>query len=165
MVVLGLVCHAVSSFGILATVSRRLLFTPPRENPAMKMTTKAVTPDALPSAARADAGVAPAGNRLAREWRTMEAMIRIYCRGQHRSVTRLCAECQGLLDYATVRLERCHFGADKPTCAKCPVHCYQPARREQVKVVMRHAGPRMIWRHPLLSLFHWLDGFRKAPPV
>jgi hypothetical protein len=30
---------------------------------------------------------------------------------------------------------------------------------------MRYAGPRMAWRHPLLSLRHWLDGFRKAAAV
>ena len=101
--------------------------------------------------------------RLAREWKTMEAMIRIYCRNHHKTGATLCAECQGLLDYATVRLERCRFGAEKPTCAKCPVHCYQRARREQVRIVMRYSGPRMVWEHPIMSLRHWLDGFRKAP--
>jgi len=30
-------------------------------------------------------------------------------------------------------------------------------------VVMRYAGPRMVWQHPILSLRHWFDGFRKAP--
>jgi hypothetical protein len=28
---------------------------------------------------------------------------------------------------------------------------------------MRFAGPRMLWTHPILSLRHWLDGFRAAP--
>jgi hypothetical protein len=91
----------------------------------------------------------------------MVAMIRIYCVGHHGA--ELCAECRGLLDYAGVRLKRCRFGTEKPTCANCPVHCYQRVRRDQIKVVMRYAGPRMLWHHPLLSLHHWLDGFRKAP--
>ncbi len=99
-----------------------------------------------------------ASKRLAREWRTMAAMIGCYCRGHHRTSNTLCRECQGLLDYATARLERCRFGAEKPVCAQCPVHCYQPARREQVRAVMRYAGPRMVWQHPILSLRHWLDG-------
>ena len=103
--------------------------------------------------------------RLNREWKTMEAMIQIHCRDNHGSNEALCAECQGLLDYANLRLERCRFGEGKPTCAKCPVHCYQKTRREQVKTVMRYAGPRMLWAHPLMSLRHWLDGFRKAPEV
>lgn len=106
-----------------------------------------------------------ASKRLNREWRTIVAMIRCYCRDHHEAAAGLCAECQGLMDYAGVRLERCRFGAEKPVCAKCPVHCYQRARREQVRVVMRYAGPRMLWEHPILSLRHWLDGVRKAPAV
>jgi hypothetical protein len=95
--------------------------------------------------------------RQAREWRTVAAMVRCYCRGRHGGKS-LCPECQGLLEYATIRLERCRFGEEKPTCVKCPVHCYQRDRREQIRVVMRYAGPRMIWQHPILSLRHWWDG-------
>ncbi|MCX6927662.1 MAG: nitrous oxide-stimulated promoter family protein [Verrucomicrobia bacterium] len=106
-----------------------------------------------------------AGERLDREWQTIAAMISIYCREKHAAGEKLCPECAGLLEYATVRLQRCHFGDAKPACVKCPVHCYQPARRERVRIVMRYAGPRMIWQHPILSLRHWLDGFRKAPTL
>jgi hypothetical protein len=106
-----------------------------------------------------------AGKRLAREWQTIAAMVGCYCRDHHATRSALCPECQGLLDYAAVRLERCRFGLEKPVCAKCPVHCYQRARREHVRAVMRYAGPRMLWRHPILSLRHWLDSFRKAPAV
>jgi hypothetical protein len=105
------------------------------------------------------------GKRLGREWRTMTAMISCYCRDHHATNAALCPDCQGLLDYAAVRLERCRFGPEKPVCAKCPVHCYQRARRDRVQAVMRYAGPRMLWQHPILSLRHWLDGFRKAPAL
>jgi hypothetical protein len=105
-----------------------------------------------------------AQTRLAREWRTMKAMVEIYCRDRHHA-NGLCAECEQFLDYANVRLERCHFGVEKPVCAKCPVHCYQRERREQVRTIMIYAGPRMLWRHPVLSVRHWLDGLQKAPPV
>jgi hypothetical protein len=107
--------------------------------------------------------VAFAGKRLNREWKTMAAMIEIHCRDHHGATASLCAECRELLDYAGARLERCRFGAEKPACANCPVHCYQPARRQQVKAVMRYAGPRMLRQHPLLSLRHWLDGFARKP--
>lgn len=106
-----------------------------------------------------------AAERLAREWETMTTMVRIYCRDHHRPATGLCAECEQFLAYANLRLERCRFGPEKPTCAKCPVHCYQRERREQVRVIMRHAGPRMLWEHPIMSLRHWLDGFRKSPQI
>jgi len=106
-----------------------------------------------------------AGKRLAREWQTIKAMVSCYCRDKHAPMGTMCHECQGLLDYAAIRLERCRFGIKKPVCAKCPVHCYQRGRRDQVRTVMRYAGPRMLWRHPILSLRHWLDGFRKAPAL
>jgi len=113
---------------------------------------------ALPATAAAGPQCAPhrSHKRLAGEWHTIETMVRLYCRDHHEGA--LCAECKGLLDYASLRLDRCRFGTEKPTCAKCPVHCYQKDRREQVRVVMRYAGPRMLWEHPVLSVRHWLDG-------
>ncbi len=106
-----------------------------------------------------------AAGRLAHEWKTMSAMVWIYCRDHHDFSSGLCPECEQFLNYAHTRLERCRFGTEKPTCANCPVHCYQRERREQARVIMRYAGPRMLWEHPLLSLRHWLDGFRKAPEI
>ena len=103
--------------------------------------------------------------RLARERKTMKALIQCYCEDHHGTQNGLCPECQDLLDYATLRLERCRFGVEKPTCANCPVHCYIPKRREQVRVVMRYAGPKMLWRNPILAIRHVLDGRRKAPAV
>ena len=102
-------------------------------------------------------------SRLAREFKTIKAMVQIYCRNHHGRD--LCDECRGLMDYAGLRLDRCRFGMEKPTCAKCPVHCYQRNRREQIRIVMRYAGPRMLWQHPLLSLQHWLDSFRQIPAL
>lgn len=101
-------------------------------------------------------------NRMAREYATLVAMVRIYCTDKHARHHELCADCSALLDYAYLRLDRCRFGEAKPTCAKCPVHCYQAARREQVKAVMRYAGPRMVWKHPVMSLRHWLDAWRPS---
>lgn len=106
-----------------------------------------------------------AGVRLSRERRMMAAMVRIYCRDLHSTREGLCEACRRFMDYADLRLERCRFGEDKPTCAKCPVHCYQRDRRELARVIMRYAGPRMMWEHPVMSLRHWLDGYRKAPAL
>ena len=107
--------------------------------------------------------------RMKREFNTLAAMLRIYCRDHHGAAVLdeqgLCAECGGLLAYARKRLVNCPFGTDKPTCANCQVHCYGPKQRETTRVVMRHAGPRMLWRHPVLALAHLLvDGRRPAPP-
>jgi hypothetical protein len=129
----------------------------------MRLSAAQTASDTIPVVAPETGAVPFSSQRLSREWETLEAMIRIHCRDHHGAKAALCVECRQLLDYAGVRLERCRFGAEKPTCAKCPVHCYQPARREQVKAVMRHAGPRMMCEHPVRSLRHWLDGFRNAP--
>jgi hypothetical protein len=104
---------------------------------------------------------------MAREAATVTAMIRLYCRdhhaGQHSSPA-LCSDCQTLQDYANRRLERCPFQEGKTTCVKCPIHCYHPDMRQQIRVVMRYAGPRMLLRHPWLSIMHLLvDGARKQP--
>lgn len=105
--------------------------------------------------------------RLSREFVTMDRMVRMYCRAHHAAGhggAETCEQCSGFLSYAETRLEKCPYGEDKPTCAKCPVHCYKHAQREFARDVMRWAGPRMLLRHPYLAIRHLLDGRREAPP-
>ena len=105
-------------------------------------------------------------NRRAREFKTIAAMLRMYCRTHHGSKDApLCHDCIELHDYARRRLERCLFGEAKPTCVHCTVHCYKAVMRERVRQVMRWAGPRMLWRHPVLAVWHFIDGRRPAPTV
>jgi hypothetical protein len=101
--------------------------------------------------------------RLARERRTIAAMIALYCRHHHGPRAGPCEACVALDAYARRRLERCVFGSAKPTCANCTVHCYRWEEREAIREVMRWAGPRMLARHPLLALAHVVDGRRPAP--
>jgi hypothetical protein len=103
--------------------------------------------------------------RLARELATLSSMIRLHCHDVHCEDGGLCDGCAALLAYATRRLDRCVFGDDKPTCANCKVHCYSAAMREEVRGIMRYAGPRMLWRHPVLALWHLVDGRRPAPTL
>ncbi len=90
------------------------------------------------------------GKRIEREKQTIGRMIGLY--------QRRCPEArddaehyQALNAYADKRLDKCVFGDNKPACKQCPVHCYQPAKREEMKQIMRWAGPRMLWRHPILT--------------
>jgi hypothetical protein len=125
-----------------------------------------------------DGSAARPPRRLAREEKTIAAMIALHCRDHHVGAPSaagdadavaagdagegLCAECAELLEYARLRLEKCRYGADKPTCANCETHCYRPAMRERVRAVMRYSGPRMLKRHPVLAVAHLVDG-RKTP--
>ena len=113
--------------------------------------------ESQPQTQQDDTREQPRPRRVARERKTITAMIRIFCRGRHGSRGSLCEECQQLQAYAMCRLDRCLFGAEKPICANCPIHCYKPQRREQIREVMRYAGPRMLLRHPLLAIGHLLD--------
>lgn len=101
--------------------------------------------------------------RLAREQQTAEAMIDLYCRGQHGTGGKLCRECAELRDYSRQRLLNCPFQEGKTTCVKCPTHCYKPEMRERIRVVMRYAGPRILYHHPLMTLQHLIDGRREEP--
>ncbi|MGD2129663.1 MAG: nitrous oxide-stimulated promoter family protein [Lysobacterales bacterium] len=100
--------------------------------------------------------------RLKREHETFRCMARIYCHDHHGQESGLCDACQGLMDYAERRLEKCPYGQHKPTCAKCPIHCYKARQREQSREIMRYAGPRMTLRHPLRSLGHLTDKLRRV---
>jgi hypothetical protein len=107
--------------------------------------------------------------RLRREQRTIEAMLHIWCAAHplhHRArYGALCAGCEGLFEYASYRLVKCPYGEEKPTCQKCPIHCYTAEKRAQMHEVMRFAGPRMLLRHPILAYHHLRDEKRAAPPT
>ena len=85
---------------------------------------------------------------------TISWMVRFYCQGKHGQKQGLCEECNQLETYAHQRLEHCLFLPEKPVCGKCPVHCYKPQYRQQVREVMRYAGPRMLTRKPVAAIRH-----------
>jgi hypothetical protein len=91
--------------------------------------------------------------RLEREVRTVRLMIDLYCR-RHHGVKEPCGNCRDLAAYAERRIGKCPFGEEKPACGRCPVHCYKPEMKARILEVMRFAGPRMTWRHPLLAIRH-----------
>lgn len=102
------------------------------------------------------------GKRILRERVSIEKMIIIYCKAEHRTREGLCDDCNSLLEYALQRLQRCIFSEDKPVCAKCPVHCYRKTMRDKIVAVMRYSGPRMIYKHPVLAMLHLIDSFRNT---
>jgi hypothetical protein len=106
--------------------------------------------------------MASSERRIARELETIRVMIGLYCRDHHGTDAELCEQCRQVSAYAEQRVDRCPFRADKPTCANCTVHCFKPAMRERIRSVMRYAGPRMALRHPVLSVFHFVDGRRRV---
>jgi len=99
--------------------------------------------------------------RIEREKDCIKKMLGIYCRDVHGTRGELCGDCRELLEYTGMRIDKCTFGPQKSTCAKCAIHCFKKDMRTRIKDVMRYAGPKMAYRHPVLSLMHYLDGFKK----
>ncbi|MDU4093619.1 MAG: nitrous oxide-stimulated promoter family protein [Pantoea sp.] len=104
------------------------------------------------------------GKRIQREKRTIEKMIALYQAGCPQADSDA-ERYRSLYHYAVKRLDRCAFGAEKPACKQCPIHCYQPAKREEMKQIMRWAGPRMLIYHPILAIRHLIDDKRPVPPI
>lgn len=125
-----------------------------------------------------DATTAPAADldaKVRRDLRTLATFITFYCRRRHPNDERapvslrtidvtsvcgravpLCAPCAKLLAHAFMKRILCPLDS-KPTCKRCPQHCYAPAYRIAIREVMRFAGPRLVLRGRLDYLVHlWL---------
>jgi hypothetical protein len=99
--------------------------------------------------------------RIVREKKTIEEMIKLYCHHYHGTKgDELCPDCRSLLDYVYLRVDKCVFKEDKPTCKNCTIHCYSKPRKAEIKEVMRYSGPRMMFHAPGLALMHLIDGWK-----
>lgn len=103
--------------------------------------------------------------QLGIEFKTLSAMVKIYCKKHHQNATgeKICAQCNEFLIYANEKLDRCPYGTNKPTCNKCPIHCYKNTQRQQAKKIMHYAGPRMLIKHPILAFKHLSAEKRPIP--
>jgi hypothetical protein len=98
--------------------------------------------------------------RISREKKTVKIMIEMYCCANHFKTAGLCADCTLLYDYASGRIDKCPFHEKKPVCGKCPIHCFNADKREEMRSVMRYSGPRILMSHPVQGMMHILDRFR-----
>ena len=144
------------------------------ETPAPTSVSSAPSPDPKFKPAGSNARTAPRPDRMSRrqdlprlksEAQTIRVMVEEFCSYHHgTSGHMLCPKCQAFLDYALKRLACCPYGEDKPVCGSCKIHCYKPAERETARQVMRWAGPRLIFSHPLMAVSHVVDKLvHKAP--
>ncbi len=89
------------------------------------------------------------------EQATMKRMLQIYCKKHHGG--NLCPHCQALYQYALARTANCPRKAEKTFCSTCPIHCYAPQMRAEMRQVMGFSGPRMMLYAPHLTLAHLWD--------
>ena len=91
--------------------------------------------------------------KLQHERRIVADMIALYCRKKH-STKELCDNCRTLAEYADRRTMACPKMAEKTFCSQCKSHCYRQDMRERIREVMRFAGSRIIFHHPIAALRH-----------
>lgn len=98
-----------------------------------------------------------------KEQKVVGTMIGLYCRKHHKGTNgkELCPSCEELLTYSNARSEKCPFMEQKTFCANCKIHCYKPEMRARIKEVMRFSGPRMLFYHPVLTIWHLICSFKE----
>lgn len=83
---------------------------------------------------------------IAHDLYILTRFVEVYCSRKHGTADgRLCAECRDLLAYAEGRLRSCPYDP-KPKCRECATHCYEPARRQRVREVMKFSGMHFVKR-------------------
>lgn len=124
-------------------------------------------PAALRKKPIADVGA----RQLRRDLKLLARFIEFACRRRHSGVEKaavrlkgydlhalhgspllLCGPCQKLLAHAFVKRTLCPLDP-KPSCKKCPTHCYAPRYRAQIREVMKLSGRRFVLRGRLDCLF------------
>jgi hypothetical protein len=107
--------------------------------------------------------------KMQKDSRMVARMVEIFCRGRHADRGRvpyvpsgkiaplvegvdvaLCEECGKLLSYSLSMRTICPYDP-KPTCRKCPTHCYRAGHRERIREVMRYSGWWLV-RHGRIDL-------------
>ena len=117
---------------------------------------------------------ADADPELRHDLMVLARFITIYCTYKHRDTAKnavnlkthdvteiagrelkLCAACEKLLTHAFVKRSTCPMDP-KPACKDCPAYCYHPSYREQIRVVMKYSGWRLLVSGRLDYLYHLL---------
>jgi len=92
--------------------------------------------------------------KINNEKNIVKMMIVYYCKNNHLQEENLCCDCEKLIGYAWLKLDKCPYGENKPACSKCKIHCYNALMRKKIKDIMRFSGPRMIFIYPSSVLRH-----------
>ncbi|WP_243373714.1 nitrous oxide-stimulated promoter family protein [Geotalea sp. SG265] len=110
-----------------------------------------------------------------KDLKVLVTFVDIYCRARHgekrngpgltplpaepglifKKDIHLCGECASLVAHALDKRRRCPLDP-KPSCKKCPIHCYSKEYRARIREVMAFSGRRMIMRGRLDLLWHYL---------
>lgn len=94
--------------------------------------------------------------KIERQKQTVREIIKLYATHK-KGCKELTGELKELADYCDKRLEHCRWGEKKPACKNCSSHCYAKEKREEIRKIMRWAGPRMFFYHPVKAIKHLIN--------
>jgi hypothetical protein len=103
-----------------------------------------------------------------RDLKVLVRFIGIYCNARHDADIRevielpsclgkpdqLCPECAALVAYGIQKRLLCPLDP-KPSCRRCPIHCYSRNYRARIREIMAFSGRRMILRGRLDYIRHY----------
>ena len=98
---------------------------------------------------------------IKRDIQMVEYMVQIYCNNLHDTKGPFCVECEEFLEYAKDRLQRCPYQEGKTACGKCGLACYNSESKEKGMKIFTYSGPRMLFKHPKLALYHMCDALKE----
>ncbi len=88
-------------------------------------------------------------------------MIHMYCHAHHNTDKQsLCDHCQAISDYSEFRTSKCPYIAKTLYCINCPTPCYKPDMKKEMAVIMKYAGPRFLFKHPIYFIDHVITDFK-----
>lgn len=96
------------------------------------------------------------------EKKILYEMFLVYCKGKHGFKEGLCNECKDLFSYACERVDNCPNIETKTFCSACKSHCYKKDKREEIRNLMKYAGPRMMFRRPGMAFKHAFVTLKKV---
>lgn len=101
--------------------------------------------------------------RIKRDLRTLQAIGSIYCAAHHVDAPKnphgMCAECAATIAFTHDRASNCPNG-HTGNCADCAIKCNRGEQQQRIKAIMKYAAPRMLFKHPLMTLEYALKKLR-----
>lgn len=92
--------------------------------------------------------------RTDKDRRTMEAIGKIYCQGNHpcreKDAQGMCPDCRRSIEHTLERAAACPR-EHAINCEDCAIHCQRDMARQQIRQIMAYAAPRMALRHPIMT--------------
>ena len=106
----------------------------------------------------------PRSTQSEKDLRTLRAIGCMYCKAHHASSVKgphgLCEECTATVAFTHERTKNCPYG-HAHNCQDCTTKCNRGQQQQRVKAMMRYAAPRMLLRHPLMTMDYLSKKLRK----